>query len=76
MRGFGGAGVLEIVADHAGNTFRGIYTVRFEGRVYVLHVFQKKSKHGTATPKNEVNLLKERLRWAERDYENWRKGNA
>ena len=41
LRGFGGAGVLEIVADHEGNAYRGIYTVRFEGRVYVLHVFSK-----------------------------------
>jgi len=76
LRGFGGAGVLEIVADHEGNAYRGIYTVRFEGRVYVLHVFQKKSKHGIATPKKEIELLRERLRWAERDYESWRKSNG
>ena len=76
LRGFGGAGVLEIVADHEGNAYRGIYTVRLEGRVYVLHVFQKKSKHGIATPKKEIELLRERLRWAERDYESWRKSNG
>jgi len=76
FRGFGGAGVLEIVADHEGNAYRGIYTVRLEGRVYVLHVFQKKSKHGIATPKKEIELLRERLRWAERDYESWRKSNG
>ena len=75
LRGFGGAGVLEVVADHAGSTYRGVYTVRFEGRVYVLHVFQKKSKHGIATPKREIELVRERLRWAERDYESWRKSN-
>lgn len=76
LRGFGGAGVLEIVADHEGNAYRGIYTVRFEGRVYVLHVFQKKSNHGIATPKKEIELLRERLKWAERDYESWRKSNG
>jgi phage-related protein len=76
LRGFGGAGVLEIVVDHDGNAYRGIYTVRFEGQVYVLHVFQKKARHGIATPKNEIELLKRRLRWAERDYEGWRKKNT
>ena len=70
---FGGAGVLEVVVNHAGNTFRRVYTVRFAGAVYVLHVFQKKSKHGIATPKSEIDLVKERLRWAESDYENRRK---
>lgn len=72
LRGFGGAGVLEIVAVHDGSTYRGVYTVRFVERVYVLHVFQKKSKHGVGTPKKEIELLKERLRWAERDNESWR----
>ena len=76
LKGFGGAGVLEIVADHDGNAYRGVYTVRFEGRVYVLHVFQKKSKRGIVTPKKEIELLRERLRWAERDYESWRKSNG
>ena len=75
-RGFGGAGVLEIVADHEGNTCRGIYTVRFEGRVHVLHVFQKTSKHGVATPKKKTELLRERLKWAERDHESWRESNG
>jgi phage-related protein len=64
------------VADHAGNTYRGIYTVRFEGRVYVLHAFLKKSRHGVTTPKKEIELLRERLRWAERDYETWRKSDG
>lgn len=64
------------MADYEGNAYRGIYTVRFEGRVYVLHAFQKKSKHGIATPKQEIELLRERLKWAERDYESWRKGNG
>jgi phage-related protein len=75
LKGFGGSGVLEIISDHGGDTYRGVYTVRFEGVVYVLHVFQKKSKHGIATPKRELDLVKERLKWAERDYENWRQDN-
>jgi len=69
LKGFGGAGVLEIVVDYAGNTYRGVYTVKFERAVYVLHVFQKKSKHGMVTPKNEMNRIRERLQWAEADYE-------
>ena len=51
LKGFGGRGVLEIVTDHRGDTWRCVYTVRFEGALYVLHAFQKKSKSGIATPK-------------------------
>ena len=50
--------MLEIVADHDGDTFRAVYTVRFAEIVYVLHAFQKKSKHGRATPKREIELVK------------------
>jgi phage-related protein len=66
LKGFGSAGVLEIIKDHRGDTFRAIYTVRFAGTVYVLHVFQKKSKVGRATPKADMNAIKTRLREAER----------
>ena len=62
LKGFGGAGVLEIVSDHQGDTFRSIYTVRIAGSVYVLHAFQKKSKIGRKTPKAEIDLIKRRLR--------------
>ena len=65
LRGFGGAGVLEVVEDHDGDTYRAVYTVRLAGRVYVLHAFQKKSKHGIATPKAEMDLVERRLREAE-----------
>ena len=65
LRGFSGAGVLEIVSDHQGDTFRCIYTVRIAGSVYVLHAFQKKSKTGRETPKSDVELIKHRLRDAE-----------
>ena len=66
LKGFGGAGVVEIVNDHRGDTFRAVYTVRFAGSVYVLHVFQKKSKTGRATPKTEMDLIERRLREAQR----------
>ena len=56
-----GPGVLEVVSDHRGDTFRAMYTVRFSDRVYVLHVFQKKSKKGIATPRPDIDLIKDRL---------------
>src|SRR5713101_3493538 len=71
LRGFGGAGVLEIVDDHDGDTYRAVYTVRFTGVVYVLHAFQKKSKRGIATPKAELDQIKQRLKRAREDYEQW-----
>ena len=69
LRGFGGAGVLEIVEDHRTDTYRAVYTVKFSELVYVLHAFQKKSKRGIATPKSDIDLIKKRLRMAEEDYE-------
>jgi phage-related protein len=66
LKGFGGAGVVEIVTDFDGDTFRTVYTVRLHGAVYVLHVFQKKSKTGRATPKLEMDAIERRLREAER----------
>jgi phage-related protein len=68
LKGFGGASVLEIVASHHGNAWRAVYTVRFQDAVYVLHVFQKKSTKGIATPTREIDLIKRRLAEAERDY--------
>jgi len=59
-----GAGVLEVVADHRGDTFRAVYTVRLADKIYVLHAFQKKSKHGIATPKTEIELIERRLKHA------------
>ncbi len=63
-----GSGVLEIVDDYDGDTYRAMYTVRFEHFVYVLHVFQKKAKRGIATPRKEVDLIRQRLKEAEEDY--------
>jgi len=71
LKGFGDAGVLEIVDDYEGDTFRAVYTVRFTRAVYVLHAFQKKSKRGAATPKAELDLIGQRLRRAREDYEQW-----
>jgi phage-related protein len=64
LRGFGSAGVLEVVEDWRSNTYRAVYTVRFEARVFVLHVFQKKSKSGIATPKADLDLIGRRLKFA------------
>jgi phage-related protein len=68
LKGFGGAGVLELIEDHQGSTYRAIYTVRFATKVYVLHAFQKKSRRGIATPQQEIRLIRQRLKWAERLY--------
>jgi len=71
LRGFGGAGILEIVENHAGDTYRAIYTVRLAGRIYALHAFQKKSKAGIKTPKPEIDLIKLRLKRAEEEHARW-----
>jgi phage-related protein len=65
LRGFKGAGVLEIVSDFDGNTFRAVYTVRLRGMIYVLHAFQKKSRRGIKTPLNEMEKVRARLKDAE-----------
>lgn len=65
LKGFGSAGVLEVVESDQGGTYRAAYTVRFEDAVYVLHCFQKKSKSGITTPKPEIDLIKARLKQAE-----------
>ena len=74
LKGFGGAGVLEVVDDFYGDTFRAVYTVRFAGAVYVLHAFQKKSKSGIATPHHEIALIEQRLKRAKEDYDRWMTG--
>lgn len=73
LSGFGGASVLEIVEDYAGDAYRAVYTVRFGGAVYALHAFQKKSKKGIETPKQEIELIKSRLKKAEEHYTEWSK---
>jgi phage-related protein len=68
LKGFGGAGVLEIVSDHVGDTYRAVYTVKFALSVYVLHAFQKKSKTGIKTPASDLEMIERRLKLAEADY--------
>ncbi|MDR3055293.1 MAG: type II toxin-antitoxin system RelE/ParE family toxin [Zoogloeaceae bacterium] len=75
LKGFGGAGVLEVVEDDAGGTYRAVYTVRFREAVFVLHCFQKKSKRGIETPKEEMDMIRDRLKTAEAWAEELRNGN-
>ncbi|MDR0780628.1 MAG: type II toxin-antitoxin system RelE/ParE family toxin [Pseudomonadales bacterium] len=70
-----GVGVLEVVEDFRGDTFRAVYVVRFAGVVYVLHSFQKKSKTGIKTPKEDIDLVHERLKAAKAHFENNRGEN-
>ena len=64
-KGFHGAGVVEVVEDDAGGTYRAVYTVKFKGAVFVLHCFQKKSKRGIATPTEDMDIIHSRLKVAE-----------
>jgi phage-related protein len=64
-----GAGVFEVVEDNRGNAYRAVYTVRFEGAVYVLHAFQKKSPSGIRTARTDAELIHKRLSTARMDYE-------
>lgn len=68
LKGFGGAGVLEIIENFSSDAYRTVYTVKFQKVVYVLHCFQKKSKHGIKTPQQDIELIKRRLKTAEEDY--------
>ena len=71
LKGFGSGSVLEVVDDFDGDTYRAVYTVRFREVVYVLHAFQKKSRHGIQTPKHEIELVRQRLKRASEEYEQW-----
>lgn len=71
LKGFGGVGVLEVVEDFDGDTYRAVYTVHFVGVVYVLHAFEKKAKSGITTPRQEISLIKQRLQRAREDYDQW-----
>ena len=68
MRGFGSSGIVEVVESTSNSTFRAVYTVRFDDAVYVLHCFKKKSTEGIATPKPDMDLVRQRLKDAEIDY--------
>ena len=73
LRDFGSVGVLEVVDDHQGDTYRAVYTVKFANAVYVLHCFQKKSSNGIATPKPDMDLIRKRLNDAEQHYKGSKK---
>lgn len=73
LKGFGSAGVLEVVEDDDGNTYRAVYTVRFGHAVYVLHCFQKKSHKGIATPRRDIDLIRDRLKLAQHHAEGVKK---
>lgn len=74
LKGFKGAGVLEVVEDFDRDTYRAVYTVKLAGVIYVLHAFQKKSKQGIATPKQDIELIDTRLKRAKEHYsENYKK---
>lgn len=68
LKGFGGAGVLELIERFDGDTYRAVYTVKFREAVYVLRCFQKKAKSGIKTPQQDIELIKRRLKAAEEDY--------
>ncbi len=72
FKGFKGAGVMEIVDDYDGDTYRAVYTIRFAGVVYALHAFQKKAKKGVKTPRKEVDLIRRRHKTAERHFKTMR----
>jgi phage-related protein len=76
LKGFSGRSVLEIVAPHDGDTYRAVYTVKFEDAVYVLHAFQKKSTKGIATPQREIDLIRRRLADAEQHYRERQTGHG
>lgn len=69
LKSFGGSGVLELVDDFKGDTYRAVYAVKFPNAVYVLHTFQKKAKHGIATLRQDIELIRARLRRAQEHYE-------
>lgn len=68
LQGFGGAYIIELVEKNESGTYRAVYTTKMPGVLFVLHVFQKKSKHGIATPKQEIDLIKSRFKWAQEIY--------
>lgn len=76
LKGFGGAGVLEVVENDVGGTYRAVYTIKFKEAVFVLHCFQKKSKSGISTPKRDSEIIQARLKVAEVLVKEMRRGKA
>lgn len=73
LKGFGGSGVLEVVEDEQGSTYRAVYTIKFASAVYALHVFQKKSTRGIKTSQADLEMIRRRLKQAEAHYAKWLK---
>ena len=73
LSGFGGATVIELKLDFSGDAYRGVYTVQFEETIIVLHVFKKKSKKGSETPKQDMELIRSRLKLAKEVHNEWKK---
>jgi phage-related protein len=71
LKGFGGAGVIEVVEDLRGDTYRTVYTITLPGAVYVLHAFQKKAKRRSKTPARELDVIRARLKTAREHYDSW-----
>lgn len=71
LKGFGGGSVLEVVQSDGQGTYRTVYTVQMEEAVVVLHAFQKKSKTGIKTPKQDIDLVEQRLKSAYQKYKEW-----
>ncbi len=76
LKGFGSAGVLEIIEDYQKNTYRAVYTIKFKEAVFVLHVFQKKSKQSIATPRPDMQIIRKRIKVAENIAREMRNGNT
>jgi hypothetical protein len=76
LKGFGSAGVLEVVEDDEGGTFRAVYTVRYAEAVFVLHCFQKNCKSGIAMPKEDKAVVELRLKAAAARIQEIRDGKA
>jgi len=72
LSGFGGASIIELIQDYKGDTFRAVYTVKFPDAILVLHAFQKKSKRGIETPKQDIELIRSRLKMSEIIYKEWK----
>ena len=61
MQGLG-SGIMEIALRHRGDAWRMVYAVQIGTDIWVIHAFQKKSKTGIATPKQEIDLIRERIK--------------
>lgn len=71
LKGFGGREIWELVDDDEHGTFRVVYLVRYADAIFVLHAFQKKSKKGIETTKQDMDLIEARMKWVDEIYKEW-----